>query len=308
MKVLFVASSNKGFINPTVMFQGDAIKKEGVSVVYFGIAGKGYLGYLSNIVPLKKIIKKEKPDVIHAHYAFCGVVTGFASPGIPIVVSLMGSDTKLGLLRRVLFILLPSLMWDTIIVKSSSMKKVLGLGKALVVPNGVDLEEVKPHVTEDSGSGSKVVLFGSDPERPSKNFLLANKAYSIVKEKINDSYLKIVFGKPHHELIKEINSAKVLLVTSLWEGSPNIVKESMACNCPVVSTDVGDVKWLFGDEPGYYLTTYDPMDVANKITSALKYSDKYGKTNGRQRIINLGLDSTAIARKILEVYRKVLES
>ena len=102
-----------------------------------------------------------------------------------------------------------------------------------------------------------------------------------------------------------MNNVDMLLVTSLKETGPLVVKEAMACNLPVVSTDVGDVKWLFGNEPGYYVTSFDPKVVAEKIKLAVEFKEKYEKTNGRERILALGLDSETIAKKIISLYKKV---
>ena len=98
-----------------------------------------------------------------------------------------------------------------------------------------------------------------------------------------------------------------MLLTSFSEGSPQIVKEAMACNLPVVSTNVGDVEWLFGNEPGHYLTSFEPEDVAEKLKLAFDFKEKFGRTNGRQRIIELGLDSETIANKIVKIYRKIIK-
>jgi glycosyltransferase involved in cell wall biosynthesis len=103
------------------------------------------------------------------------------------------------------------------------------------------------------------------------------------------------------------NAVDVILLTSLHEGSPNVVKEAMACNCPVVSTDVGDVRWLFGDTPGYFITSFDYKDVVEKIKLAINFREKYYQTKGRERIIDLGLDSGTVAGRIIDVYRQVLK-
>ena len=104
------------------------------------------------------------------------------------------------------------------------------------------------------------------------------------------------------------NSADLLLLTSFHEGSPNVIKEAMACNCPIVSTDVGDVKRLFGEYTRcLYIHSFDPIDVAEKIKQASSSAKKHGQTNGRERIIELGLDSNTIAEKIIEVYNEVLK-
>lgn len=105
-----------------------------------------------------------------------------------------------------------------------------------------------------------------------------------------------------------INSSDFLLLTSFREGSPQVIKEAMACNCPIVSTDVGDIKWVIGNTEGCYLTTFDPKVVAEKLKMAIEFAQTKGRTNGRDRIIQLGLDAESVAKKVLEVYQKVLNS
>jgi teichuronic acid biosynthesis glycosyltransferase TuaC len=90
------------------------------------------------------------------------------------------------------------------------------------------------------------------------------------------------------------------------EGSPNLVKEAMACNCPVVSTDIGDVKWLFGNTPGYYITSFNAKDIQEKLQAALEFSEEEGRTKGERRIAELGLGAEPIAKKIKGLYHKIL--
>lgn len=81
----------------------------------------------------------------------------------------------------------------------------------------------------------------------------------------------------------------------------------MACNCPVVSTDVGDVKYIFGNTVGYFLGTFNPNDFAETINKAIRFSNSEGKTEGRRRIIDLDIDTDGIAERITMVYKKVLK-
>jgi hypothetical protein len=69
-----------------------------------------------------------------------------------------------------------------------------------------------------------------------------------------------------------------------------------------VATDVGDIKWLFGQEDGHYICEFNEYDLAQKILNAIDYRERFGMTRGRERIISLGLDSASIARRILKVY------
>lgn len=305
MKVLFVSSGNaQNGISPIVKNQGISLSKAGLDINYFLINGKGFFSYLKHIFILRKYLKSHKFDVIHAHYSLSAITAALAGCK-PLVVSLMGSDTKSGIIQKYVIRLFSFLIWRGVIVKSESMKRNIRIRAAQIIPNGIDLYKVKPQSSIINNNGLAIILFASDPLRYAKNFPLAEKAISLMNSR--SVKLKVVYSLDHEEIIRELNSASLLLLTSRWEGSPNIVKEAMACNCPVVATDVGDVRWLFGNEPGHYLTTFEPEDVAEKIQKAMEFSEKHKRTNGRERITQLGLDSETVAKKIINVYEKVLE-
>jgi teichuronic acid biosynthesis glycosyltransferase TuaC len=94
----------------------------------------------------------------------------------------------------------------------------------------------------------------------------------------------------------------VVLLTSLWEGSPNVIKEAMACNTPIVSTDVGDVKEIIGKTEGCFITSFDPEDVSDKIKKALEFGKR---TTGREDIKHL--ESGVVAKRIIAIYKNVLD-
>ncbi len=83
-----------------------------------------------------------------------------------------------------------------------------------------------------------------------------------------------------------MNASDVILLSSLWEGSSNVIKEDMACNKPIVSTNVGDVKWLFGNEPGHFIAGFDAEEYANQLSLALNFAQTHGETQGITRIKN----------------------
>ena len=97
-----------------------------------------------------------------------------------------------------------------------------------------------------------------------------------------------------------MNASDVILLTSLWEGSPNVIKEAMACNRPIVSTDVGDVKSIIQDTKGCYISTNNSKDIAKKITLALRFKN----TNGRINIDHLKKEN--IAKKLVNIYSDLL--
>jgi teichuronic acid biosynthesis glycosyltransferase TuaC len=92
-------------------------------------------------------------------------------------------------------------------------------------------------------------------------------------------------------------------MASLSEGSPNVVKEAMACNCPIVATDVGDIRQVIEGTDGCYLTSFDAADVTRKLEAALALGKR---TNGRERIAHL--DSGAVAEKLVAVYQEAMSA
>jgi len=98
------------------------------------------------------------------------------------------------------------------------------------------------------------------------------------------------------------NASDVMILTSLWEGSVNSVKEAMACNLPVVSTDVGDVRVNTSGVDGYFITTPDAAAMAEKLREAI---DLKVPAKGRERITGLQLDSASVARRLIEIYNSV---
>jgi len=149
----------------------------------------------------------------------------------------------------------------------------------------------------------KYILFSSVFSNKIKNYHLAKKAVKYIP----NAELVELKGYSKKEVSLLMNACDLLLITSFHESGPLVVKEAMACNCPIVSTDVGDVRWIFGDTAGCYITSYEIGNVENKIKMALEFANKHGKTQGRKRIIELCLDSDTIAKQIINVYKSVLE-
>ena len=306
MKIFFVCSGNQG-ISPIIGSQADSLNNKRIELKIVPIIGKGVWGYLKNIPQLRKQIMAFNPDIIHSHYSFCGIIAALASRKIPIVVSLMGSDTHQSKIMKLIIKLFSDYKWTKTIVKSEDMKIRLGLKNAVVLSNGVDLNLFHPLDKKECRQNlgwdldNKYILFASNPDRKEKNFALAQGTINRIK--INSVNLKIIYHIDHSQMPVYLNAADVLLLTSKWEGSPNIVKEAMACNVPVVATKVGDIEYLFGNTEGYYYTDTDPDKLAGKINYVLNNDIK---PNGRQRIIDLKLDSESIADEIIQLYQEVL--
>lgn len=307
LKVLFVCSGNSpNGISPIVKNQGESIRRNGIELDYFPIKGKGFKGYLKNIPKLKKFLRANKYDIIHAHYSLSGIVATLAGAKF-LVVSLMGSDVQAKFLWRLIIKLLNKIFWKVTIVKSGRMERQIRISNAFIIPNGIDFEKFKliPKniAREKIGFNKKKhIIFVANPDRYEKNFQLAEMAYDLLD--IDNVELNSVYDVNHDLIPYYYYAADTLVLTSLWEGSPNVIKEAMACNCPIVSTDIGDVREVIGNTEGCYIISYDPEDVAEKIEKALGFGKR---TNGRERIKKLGLDSDTVAKRIIKIYEDVLE-
>ncbi|MBA3898617.1 MAG: glycosyltransferase [Bacteroidetes bacterium] len=310
MKVLFVASGNSfDGVSTIVKAQGDSFNGTEVNLSFYPIQGKGLIGYIKNAFLLKKFLNKNTFDVIHAHYSLSGIVASLAGAK-PLVVSLMGSDVKSNYLNKWLIFGFYWLNWKKTVVKTSDMKDNLGFKRIEIIPNGVDIVKFQALDTKEcrkklGWDGLKVnILFAANPERPEKNFKLTKEAVSLLSEKFN-IVLHHFKNIPHIEIPIYLNASDVVILSSLWEGSPNVVKESMACNRPMVTTRVGDVEWLFGNTDGHYIAGFNPQEFANKIEEAIIFNNLHFKTKGRERILELELGSNSVSNKLINLYKKL---
>ena len=284
MKVLFVASGRAGEVGHVVKNQGESLTEAGIEVVYF-LVHPGFTGYIMAIPRLRNATKGGQYDLVHAHYSLSAFTATLAGCR-PLIVSLMGSDIFMSGIARVMIRGLHRRRWSATVVKTRQMAEVLKIKSAPVIPNGVDLDRFRPIPMDEARKqigyppDKKIVILISMPNRPVKNVELATEAVRELRDP--NVEFRVVGCVPNEEIPYYLNAADVMILTSKWEGSANVIKEAMACNCPVVSTDVGDVRWVTGDVKGCYITLWAVENIRDAIRMALQFS---GRTTGRQRII-----------------------
>ena len=305
MKVLFVCSGNKSLGKPSVLVknQADSLIEKGLKLTYTIISQKGIIGYLKAVIPIYKSIKNDHVKIVHAHYSLTAFAASLAVLLInknrpKLVVSLMGSDAQMKGWKRKLTNLFSEKLWFVTIVKSQQMAVDLGLKTFTVIPNGVQIEKF---YNQEETIENKI-LFAADPSRESKNFELAKKAVDIAKKSQPTINLKVVYNVEHTEIIKEIKSSACILSTSKWEGSPNIIKESLVCNRPIVATNVGDIAWLLENVEGCFITNFDAELIAQSILKSLEFNKENKYTKGLEKIKELQLDAQSIANRLLTIY------
>lgn len=261
---------------------------------YLLILGKGVSGYLKNYPKMIRAIKSFKPDIIHAHYGLSGFFATLQNI-VPVVTTFHGSDLSERKNRIFSFVAMKKSKKTIFVAKNQ--KKIIKIKPDAIIPCGLDLELFKP--IPDTKRLEKTILFSSAFSNPVKNFTLAQDALKL----IDDPDIKIVElkGYSRKEVAELMNKVSLCLLTSKSEGSPQFIKEALACNCPIVSTDVGDVKDLLFQVEGTYIADNCPRDIAKKINLALKYSKK---VSGRIKILEYS--NNIISTKIINIYNQLL--
>lgn len=302
MKVLVVANYNHRYFSPFIIEQISALEANSIEVKTYGIVGKGLLGYLRNVKSIMQEIRKFKPDIIHAHYGLSGLCANLQRQ-VPVITTYHGSDIHSGGWVLKLSQLAMRLSAYNIFV-STKMQALSGYKRdnTAIISCGVTLENMpvidKEQAKREVGRDRPFVLFGGAFRNPIKNAKLAKDAMLLL-EGVD---LVELSGYTRQEVNLLMNAADCLLTTSHRESGPLVIKEAMACGTPVVSVDVGDVKEVIGNTEGCYIAERNPADIAAKIKMALAFK---GKTNGRQRIIELGLSNDVVAKRLVEVYEEI---
>ena len=258
-------------------------------------------------------------DVIHAHFGFCGWLAR-SQVQRPIVVSFMGDDL-LGTPRAN-----GSVDWfsrlmvqanrrlagwvDAVIVKSAEMAEVVAPVSAHIVPNGVNLDMFTPMDVRAARStlgwnqDKNYILFPGDPQNPRKGYPLAEETVRRAEQFIGRPLeLVTLWGVAPDQVAVVMNASNAMLMTSLIEGSPNVVKEAMACNLPVVGVPVGDVPTMLDGVAGNFVGPRD-SDRLGKALGTLVAGQ--ATSEGRAALQQRGLDLSSVAEKILGIYHSVL--
>ncbi|HHT23881.1 MAG TPA: glycosyltransferase family 4 protein [Bacteroidales bacterium] len=304
MKILILCSKNSGCIAPFIIEQVDALRKAGVHCEYYTVEEKGVSGYLRSYIPMKRKIKEYKPDIIHAHYGLSGLLANLQRK-IPVITTYHGSDINNKKAFRFSKWSIKLSAYN-IFVSNRNKIKAQTAKKSVVIPCGIDIHLFqsmdKTDVMQKLGlpENKKLILFAGSFDNEVKNPALAKAAVALLPNDVNLIELK---GYLRKEVAMLMNAVDSCLMASHSEGSPQFIKEAMACNCPIVSVDVGDVKEVVDGVENCYLADYDAKDIADKLYKVLESGKR---SNGREKMLEMGLDEENIAKKIISVYKKVI--
>lgn len=288
--------------------QIDALSDIGINVKTYFINSRknGLRSYYSCINEIRSLANSFRPDVIHCHHEFTFFPTILANLHLPIALSVMGDISRRSIFNQVLF-KLSSIRADAIIIKSRPVKK----RKYYFVPNGVDLDFFYPSSKEAARSqlglnlSKKYVLFVSaDQKNPIKRYDKFSSVISLLNEILPGQVEQLLLTNVERDIVPVFyNAADFLLFTSDHEGSPNAVKEAMACNLPIVSSNVGNVESLFAGGTGLFISRDATLEQFVKLSlEALKCD----MSNGRDLILRNRFDKGSVAEEICMIYSSLM--
>jgi glycosyltransferase involved in cell wall biosynthesis len=278
-----------------------ALRELGAHIDVLYIEGRrGKHEYLRGCLRVAAACARRQYDVVHGHYGYAGLVAR-CQLAAPVVVTFYGSDINLQHERP--FSKLAAALANETIVLSPVLARVGGLARAHVIPCGVDLSTFRPmEVTEARralgiDADATVLLFPADPARRVKRFDRFQAAISRLEEPVHVLTLHDV---PREQVPLVLNAADCLVMTSDSEGSPVSVREALACNTPIVSVDVGDVRELLEGVEHSHVVSFEPDAIAAAVRRVLAGRNR---SNGRQKAPFL--DADVSAKRVYDLYTRL---
>lgn len=260
--------------------------------------------YLREMLLLPVVVKKGGYDIVHAHFGLTLISTLFVR--VPVVITFHGSDLLVNPTKHISRLLAP--MTSKVIVVSKKLKESLGYGE--VIPCGIDVKKFAlPGRLGSQQSpqlpGSIKVLFPSDPSRKVKDYKLFSSVCAEL-EKMGNRVERIHMVNIDRTKVPDVYwNCDVMLLTSLSEGSPTVIKEAIAAKLPFVSVDVGDVKeWAELVEFGVVTPNRDPKTLADAVTTLLNQRN-IRSLMGNEKCLE-AMDIENLTRRIRSIYDDIV--
>jgi glycosyltransferase involved in cell wall biosynthesis len=278
---------------------------------------KGLRGSLENYRRLRKRIEAFKPHLIHSHFGAVTALTCTVASWLPFVVTFRGSDLNpnpdrplLKWAADILFSQTAALVARRVICMSEQLKRRLWWrrGRTWVIPAGIDTGLFLPRSRQEARrelgwqEDELVVLFNAARGRKVKRQDLALASVEAARSLCGEIRFVALDGFVEPDTIPTfMNASDCLLVTSDWEGGPAVVKEALACNLPVVSVDVGDVRELLAGVSSSHVVERDPIKLGEAIARVLTALER---SDGFSAVEDITFEKTAL--RILSVYGEAL--
>lgn len=319
MKILIATAMYPTEENPSfgsfVRSQEECLRRAGVDVDVLVLKGRNRkLIYVKGVYELRR--RLGGCALVHAHYAYVGAVAR-TQWKVPVVLTYHGSDA-MGTIRetgttsgagRIISAGCRGLgkYCDAVVVQSRQMAGRFHCGNVHIIPHEVDLDKFRPVDIKTARAqlglsvSRRYILFAANPAIAVKRFPLARAAFDVLKARRQDVELIVVHREPQERLALYMSACDALVFPSYQEGSPNIVKQAMACNLPIIATDVGDVREVIERTTGCHISSPDAESFAD-LLGAIVHAPF--RTCGREAVRHLS--GPIVAGRLIHLYEEVL--
>ncbi|GAC1388677.1 MAG: hypothetical protein NVS4B12_01760 [Ktedonobacteraceae bacterium] len=303
------------FVKPIV----DSLIADGhkVKIVHPNPSHPTPLRYLSAVLQVFFKTITGRFDIVHGHYGLWCLVARMQWT-TPVVAAYLGDDllgtvtADGGLSKKSLFVVHIS-QWlcrhvEVVTVKSEQMKRASLTDDAIVLADGINFDLFQPMPRAEARTelgwdqDKYYVVFANNPSIPVKNFKLAQAAIERLRERGMNVELMVATGMPQSKVVHYINASNTLILPSIAEGAPNVVKEAMACNVPVVATNVGDVEQVISRTEGCSICARNADAMAEGLEKALLHPER---TTGRADILQS--DHMVTLKHVLAMYDQAVQ-
>ncbi|HET7037833.1 MAG TPA: glycosyltransferase [Thermomicrobiaceae bacterium] len=300
MRVLVVTNiyptPDKPVFGTFVRTQVECLRRAGVEIDVMAMDGRfRKLIYPWGVVQLQQRLLRERYDLIHAFYSYSGMVAR-CQWKLPLVVTYEGADLTgafswNGRPDRSNAIVVPAgqllaRLADAAIVQSQEMADKIPNTNVHIVPHEVDFDTFQVTSREQARrqlgleADKKYLLFAADPDNGRKNYALARAAAERLAAEDPSVELLVVWRESQERLALYMSACDALVFPSYSEGSPNVVKQALACNLPIVATEVGDIREVIAGTDWCYLAGFSADEFAMKLREILTVLPR---TDGRLR-------------------------
>jgi teichuronic acid biosynthesis glycosyltransferase TuaC len=251
---------------------------------------------------LRRTHGREHFDVVHAHHGLGGWTARALGGGAPLVVTFHGTDLEHAVVGRMSRALARVAALPAAVSRDLARRRLPGAGEVRrvgVLPVGIDLERFRPIERAEARAeleldpDGRYLLFPSDPSRPEKRHDRAAALARAVGAEL------LAYGRVEPERTPYyVNAASAVVVTSEREGFGLAALEALACDVPVLATNVGIAPLALSGIEGTLCAPFDTESWAEVARGHLESADP--RVSGRRRAELFNRDR--MAARVFQAY------
>jgi teichuronic acid biosynthesis glycosyltransferase TuaC len=285
--------------------QIDEVRKRGIEVDVFSFP-PGRNEYLPATRRLRALLRRERFDLVHAHYGLPGWCAKLAGAS-PLIVTFHGTDVRHGIVgplsRRLAWrVELVAAVSRVLFAEEEGRPGLPPVPGSAVLPCGPDLARFEPIPRAEARAAlgldpeARFLFFPANPARPEKRHdRAAELAASIGAELRSGGSIE------PEQMPLWLNAANAVLVTSDYEGFGMAAVEALSCGVPVLSTPVGIAPYALGGVDGCLCAPFDLAGWGTTAKRRLEAADPRVDGGGRAD----SLSAAGMAERLIEAYRDV---